>query len=354
MTRIRAAAVFPLALVAAIAIAACGGGEDGGGEEDPQQVLRETFARSIESGVFDFDVRVESSGGGDPGSFEAKAGGPFQGQGERFPQFDLDVSLKAESGSQSISGSGGLTSTGEAAFVNFQGTEYAVDQELFDQYVSAYTALQERGDPGMDGLLGTLGITPTDWLTDLENQGTEDVEGIETVRITGRADVSKLVEDLKRIAESTGRAAGGVDPARFDQLEQTIQGAEFEVFSGEEDKLLRRLEGTLELDPGEAIPGAPDSVEVDFELTIASVNEPQTVEAPSDAEPLSALFRSLGVDPGRLGKSLRGGLQSGGAPPETGDTTTAPSQDAIEKYQRCLSEAEGQSELQECAAVLGE
>ncbi len=353
MKRIRAAVAFVLALGAILSIGACGG-DDGGGEEDPQQVLTETFDNSIQSGVFDFDLSIESSGGSDPGTFEAKAGGPFQGQGDRFPQFDLDVSLKAESGSQSISGSGGLTSTGTTAFVNFQGTEYAIDQELFDQYVSTYTGLRERGGSGDGGLLGTLGITPTDWLTDLENEGTEDVEGTETIRISGSADVPKLIEDLKTIARSAGGATGAIEPEQFDRLEETVQAADFEVFSGEEDRILRRLKGTLELEPGEGTPGGPDSVDLDFELTIGSVNEPQTIEAPTGARPLSALLSSLGIDPRRIGQALRGGLRGGGALPETGGSTTAPTEDAVQAYQSCLSEAQGQAELQDCAALLGE
>jgi hypothetical protein len=84
------------------------------------------------------------------------------------------------------------------------------------------------------------------------------------------------------------------------------------------------------------------------------VNEPQTIEAPAATEPLSALLQRLNIDPGRLGDSLRGGLQSGGALPETGGSTTAPSGDAVRAYQSCLSQAQGQAELQECAELLGE
>ncbi len=352
MNRIRALAALALALGVSMALVACGG--DDGGDENPQALLRETFSNPIQSGTFDLDFKIEASGGEEPGSFEAKLGGPFQGRGDAFPQFDIDASVKAESGSQSLSGSGGVTSTGQSAFVKFQGTEYAVDQELFDQYVSTYTSLQDRTEAQGQGLLGTLGINPSEWLTDLENDGTEDVQGTDTIHVSAKADVPKLVEDLRTLAESARGAAGNVDQAELDRLNETIQSAEFDVFTGEEDKLLRRLKGSLELKPSEDVPGGFDSLTVDLELTIGDVNQPQTVEAPADAQPLSALLQMLNIEPGRLGDTLRGGLQSGGALPETGGSTTAPSADATQAYQSCIAQAQGQEEFQQCAELLGQ
>ena len=122
MIRTRAAAVFALALVSSLLIAACGGG--GGGGEDPQQVLDQTFSNptSIRSGTFDLDFKVETSGGDSPGTLEVKLGGKFQSQPNgQFPKFDVDVSLRGEGGSQSFTGSGGLTSTGSQAFINYPG-----------------------------------------------------------------------------------------------------------------------------------------------------------------------------------------------------------------------------------------
>lgn len=352
MTTPRALAAASLALSLALVPAACGG--DDGGDEDPRQLLSETFSTPIQSGTFDLNFRIEASGGDRPGDFEAKIGGPFQGGGEAFPEFDFDISVRAESGSESISGTGGVTSTSDKAFINFQGTEYAVDQEIFDQYVSTYTSLQDRNETGNQGLLETLGIDPSAWLTDLENEGTEEVQGVEAIHVSGNADVPSFIEDLKALTQTAGAAAGDVKPEQFDQLEETIESADFDLFTGADDKVLRRLEGSLELVPSADAPGDFDSLSLDFELNLGAVNEPQTIEAPAATQPLSALLRRLNIDPSRLGNSLRGGLQSGGALPETGGSTTVPSADAVQAYQSCLSQAQGQAELQECAELLGE
>jgi hypothetical protein len=355
LTRIRAAIAIAIALAAALLVAACG---DGGNDEDPQQVLDQTFSNptSIRSGTFDLDVRIETSGGESPGEFEAKLGGRFQSRGpDQFPLFDFDVSLKGEGGSQSFSGAGGLTSTGDRAFVKFQGTEYAVPQALYDQFVTTFAQLQGRSQASQGaGLLQALDIDPSRWLTDLNNEGTEDVEGTETIHITGEANVPQLVEDLKKIAERAGSAAGTIDPAEFDRLEDTIRSGEIDVNSGEDDKLLRRLQLDFELTPPEGTSGAPDSVDFFLQLNLAAVNRPQSIQAPANSQPLQNLLDRYGIDLGRLGNALRGGLGTSGALPESGGSTAAPSQSATQRYQECLQQASGVAELQECAGLLGQ
>jgi hypothetical protein len=344
-----------LALVAALLIAACG---NGGNDEDPQQVLDQTFSNptSIRSGTFDLDVRVETSGGESPGKFEAKLGGRFQSRGpDQFPLFDFDVSLKGEGGSQSFSGAGGLTSTADRAFVKFQGTEYSLPQALYDQFVTSYAQLQSQNRSNQaTGLLQALGIDPSRWLTDLNNEGTEDVEGTKTIHITGEANVPQLVDDLKKIAERAGSAAGTIDPAEFDRLEDTIRSGEIDVNSGEDDKLLRRLQLDFELTPPEGTPGAPDSVDFFLQLNLADVNGAQSIQAPANSQPLQNLLDRYGIDLGRLGDALRGGLGSSGALPESGGSTAPPSQSATQRYQECLQQASGVAQLQECARLLGQ
>jgi hypothetical protein len=355
LNRIRALIVAVLALVAALMLAACGGG---GNDEDPQQVLNQTFSNPtpIRSGNFDLDIRVETSGGDNPGKIEVKLGGRFQSTGpDQLPQFDLDASVKAEGGSQSFTGTGGLTATGDGAFLDFQGTDYEIPRALYDEFAATYAQLQsQKGSNQGAGLLQSLGIDPSNWLTDLNNDGTEDIEGSKTIHITGKANVPKLVEDLKTIAQRAGSAAGNVNPAEFDRLESTIESGDIDVNSGEDDKLLRRLQLDFELKPPEGTPGAPDSVSFFLQLNLANVNKPQTIQAPANPQPLKDLLDRYGIDLGNLGNTLRGGLGTSGALPESGGTTAAPSASATQRYQQCLQQATGQEELQRCAGLLGQ
>ena len=356
MIRTRAVAVFALALVSSLLIAACGGG--GGGGEAPQQVLDQTFSNptSIRSGTFDLDFKVETSGGDSPGTLEVKLGGKFQGQPNgQLPKFDVDVSLRGEGGSQSFTGSGGLTSTGSQAFINYQGTEYAVPQQLYDEFLTSYAQLQGQSNGSKSAsLLKTLGISPANWLSDLKNEGTEDVEGTQTIHISGTANVSKLVEDLKTIAERAGSAVGNVNTAQLNQLNDVVQSGEIDVNTGQDDKLLRRFQVSLDLKPPAGTPGAPDSLTIDLQLNLADVNKPETITAPANAQPLNNLFQQLGIGPGQLGTALRGGLGTSGALPQSGGSTTAPSTSAAQAYEQCLSQASGSEALQQCAKLLGQ
>jgi hypothetical protein len=357
LTRIRLSVALALALVSALLLAACGG--ESGNDEDPQRVLTETFSNPtpIRSGNFDLALKLQTHGGDNPGTLEVKLGGQFQSQApDQFPQFDFDVSLRAESGSQTISGSGGLTATGDRAFVNIQGTEYAVPQQLYDRFTSAYAQLQSRdGSDPQAGLLQTLDIDPARWLTDLQNEGTEDVEGQKTIHVSGKANVPQIVEDLRTIARDAGRSLGDVDTSRLDQLNDTIQSGEVDVNSGETDKLLRRLGVEFDLKPPPGTPGAPESLEVHFQLNLADVNKPRNIQASANAQPLTgAVLQRLGLDPSILGGALSGELGGAGDLPESGGSTTAPSASAAQAYQQCLSQAAGVDALQRCADLLGQ
>jgi hypothetical protein len=355
LTRTRAPIALVLALGSALLVAACGGG---GNSEDPQQVLQQTFNNptSIQSGTFDLDFRIDTSGGDNPGTFEAKLGGKFAGQGpNQFPKFDVDASVKAESGSQSLSGTGGFTSTGTDAFVNFQGTDYAVPQQLYDEFATTYAQLQGQNGSGKSaGLLQSLHINPANWLTDLKTEGTSDVEGTKTVHVSGSANVSQLVEDLKAIAQRAGSAVGNVNIQRLDQLNTDLQSGDIDVYSGEDDKLLRRFQVHADLKPPPGTPGAPDSLSIDVQLNLADVNRPETFNPPANAKPLSDLIQTLGLSPGQLGNTLRGGLGTSGALPESGGSTTAPSGSAVQAYEQCLQQASGSAELQKCADLLSQ
>jgi hypothetical protein len=359
LTRVRLSIALALGLTSALLLAACGG--SGENNEAPQQVLTQTFSNPtpIKSGNFDLDFKVEANGGDSPGTLEAKLGGQFQsGSSGEFPQFDFDVSLRAESGSQTFSGSGGLTATGDHAFVNIQGTDYAIPQQLYDRFTSTYSQLQaQNGANPQTGLLQRLHIDLTKWLTDLKNEGTEDVEGQKTIHISGQANVPQIVDDIKTIAKDAGQSVGNVDLSQLNQLNGTIQSGEVDVNTGETDKLLRRIGLEFNLKPPPGTPGAPDSLEVHFQINFADVNKPQNIQAPANAQPLSAsVLQGLGINPSLLGGALRGGLGGGAQPaqPQSGGSAAAPGQSPVQAYQQCLSQASGVDALQQCAALLGQ
>jgi hypothetical protein len=348
---LRALLALAVALVAAVGVAACGG--DDGGDEDPQEVLDATFnnEEQVDSGVFDisFDLAVE--GGDNEGTFEGTLGGPFEsGDDGAVPKFDIDAEINLDSAVQDFSGSAGLISTGDSAFVNFQDTDYEVPADVFQQFQSSYeqAEAQSQDQEGND-LLSSIGVNPENWLTDLSNEGNEDVDGTDTIHISGQADVPKLIEDFRTIAQNVPGAAEQLSPAQLGQLDQItdiVKSADFDVYSGADDDILRKLEGTIELEPPDTGSGQ-QSVSVNFSVTISEVNEPQEIAGPTGAQPLGDLLEQFGIDPSQLGALGAASAGSAGSGSSGGGTDSA-----SQAFLDCLANAQGQAELDECQALI--
>ena len=372
MIRTRLLSLAGVALLGAGMVAGCGG-DDEGGDEDPQQVLDETFSndRAINSGVFDLSLGI-SAEGDEGGSFDASLGGPFQGDenatGE-FPQFDLTASLTGEGGGESIDFDGGLIATSDQAFVSYRDNTYEVPQEFFDQIkqLSEQAAAQseERQSQDSSVVFERLGIDPSGWVTEPTNEGTEDVEGTDTIHIHADADIPAIVEDFQSVVEQSGAgAAPQLPPDALQQVEDAVDDASIDVYTGAEDRILRRLALNLGVTPPEGESGVT-SADVEFSLTFSEVNEDQTIEAPSDARSFSDLETEIGLPPGTLESALSGGLGGGlgglgggslgggslgggGSVPQLpgpGGGGGGGSADALTK---CLQNATSQQELNDC------
>ena len=330
MTRTRSLfAAALLALAVPVTIAGCGG--DDGGDQDPQEVLDATFNNdeTVSSGVLDISVDASA---GDQGSFNATLEGPFQGNADdptALPQLDLAATVSGEGAGQSIDFDGGVTVTSDNAFVEYGGQAYELGSDMFEQFKKGFESqagqnadaegFQESCATAIEAQGGDASACDFDinaWFTNLTNAGTEDVEGASTVHISGDIDVAQMLEDLSGLAQSVPSASGQVDQAQIDQAAEAISDASFDVYSGEDDDILRKLDFNLSLDPSAVAGATPvpvDSVDLGFSVALSAVNEEQTIDAPSDAQPIEDLLGQFGVGGlGPLGGAGLGGLGGGG------------------------------------------
>lgn len=321
MTRIRTLfAVCALALPVPVIVAGCGG--DDSSDQDPQTVLEETFSNDqrIYSGDLNLTLGIEASGD-QGGSFEASLSGPFQGDPENeatIPQLDWTATATGSGANFDLDFSGGLVVTADNAYVEYNDKAYEVGTQTFTQLKdqleaqAGQTAAPTSFSEGCKQALEQAGATDTSgcdidllsWIPDATDEGTEDVAGTETVHVHGDLDVNKVLTDLGNLASAfPGAATQGFDPSQLGVFENAVTDASIDVYSGESDHLLRKLDLTLGIDPS-AIPGgetAPiDNVELNFGIEIAGVNEDQTIEAPSGAQPISQLLDDLGLNQGDL------------------------------------------------------
>ena len=317
MTRFKLLAFAILCLVASgLLVAGCGGGD-----EDPEDVLTATFSgdHQVNSGTLDMTISgsVEGSTGG---SVDASVSGPFQAEEGQFPQFDLTASVTGEGAGQSVDFDGGLTSTGDKLYVTYQDTAYEVPDDVFKQIEENYqtnaTQNQDEGGSfqqrcqqaaqqgGFDPSL--CDVDPLSLVTNLSNEGDEDVEGTETVHVSGDVNVAEI-GNLASEAIAASPSGQFLPQDQLDQLTQQVEDAvdeaSFDVYSGKDDDILRRLDLSVAVTAPEAaaLVTPVSGADVDFSVSLGAVNEPQTIEAPSGAKPLDELLDAVRYLLGALG-----------------------------------------------------
>jgi hypothetical protein len=288
-----------------------------------------------------------SAQGSQSGDFSASISGPFQtdpNDETAVPQLDLSANVSASGGGPSISFDGSLIATKDNAYVEYQDQAYEVGTDTFKQFATAYaqSAKQNQSKSG-ESVFGRFGVDPSNWLTNVTNEGTTDVDGTDAIQIHGDADVPQLVSDLQKISQATGSTtAQQLTPQQVDELKSSVKDASIDVYSGTDDHLLRKLAVSLSIAPPASSGATVSSVDADFSVTLSDVNQPQTITAPSGAKPIAGLLSQLGISGlGPLGSlggaSGSGGVGGGGGPSQA--------------YLNCVQQA-SPSQIGKCASKL--
>jgi hypothetical protein len=359
MTRPPVALSLLLVLALALGFAACGGGDDeASSSTDVNELLQQTFTgkKEVNSGNLDLSLRIEAQGGqaGVSGPIVVRLSGPFQSQEDgRLPEFSLDASF--EGGGQTYNA--GATSTGDKGFLSFMGTDYAVDQMIFEQFKAGFEQAQQEGQQQDMQSFSSLGMDPRKWLTNPKNEGEAEVGDEDTIKITGGVDVAALMDDVNNALEkasSLGLSQAGQVPERItdaqkQQVVEAVKDPRVEIYTGAEDKILRRMVVNL------GIADQAASGTVAFDVSITDLNEDQDIAEPADAKPFQQLMDQLEG----LGLGGLGGLGGGAAAPGSGSGGSgsgsggAGSGDAFEEFSQCIEDAGNDTaKARECADLL--
>lgn len=373
MQIIRRPVLVVLALVAALgsafAVAACGSDE---GKDDVASILKDTFGsgKPVKSGKLDVSVSLDAKGLPSlQGPVALKLSGPFQSSGEdELPAFDFDLSLNASG--QSFTA--GAVSTGDKGFLSFQGQNFEVGDELFKTFRTGYQQAQkESGSKEGGPTFKTLGIDPLRWLETPADAGSEKVGGADTTHITATINVPKFLDDVNTLlkkADDIGVAGAQqaqvpstLTDAQRKQITEAVKTAKVDVYSGKDDRLLRRLVVEIVFDVPEASrkdAGGLESGTLKLDLTIADLNEDQSIKAPADARPLEELTSQFGGAGAGAATGAAGATGEQGAVQSDGAASEAPAAAGGEpaanaEYLQCLDAAGTDlAKVQECASQL--
>lgn len=371
LSRLRIIVLFAALAALATTIAACGGG--GGSSEDPQKVIQEATFEGVESGKLDLSLGVKSEGK-EGGDLNVELSGPFQSKGkEALPEFAFEATAKGSVKGENVDFEGGLTVLSDRAFVGFQGSEYEVDPTTFGFVKSAFEQAQQKGSKETGNVTAcqeaATGLSVEDFVENLTSEGSTDVEGTSTTKVSGDLDVGGAIDQIIKLTENPACAAqleaagplpiGELEEAK-EEVTKAVKEAHVDVYVGD-DHIIRRIAANLTIEP-EGKSG--ERVEIEFDVTLGAVNEEQTITPPSGAKPLEGLFRELGINPvelleggaggGGFGGLLEGLMEGGlsGGSSGGGSSSGGGASSSQQAYIECLQGAQTPADLQKCASLL--
>ena len=259
-----------LALAISVGFATgCGGGGGGGGEDraqglTPAQLLQQSS--DAFAAVDSFRIGLEATGDisfTDPASGPAALlDGPLElsGEGPVAPPDKASIDTSIQIGGIPLQVN--LTRVGDEVFLGALGQDFKI-------------ALPPEQVALLD--FGALYPTLVDWTTDPADAGHEDIDGTDTVKVTGTVDAAKALTDLGPLL--------GVGKVSVADAEKAVRTGTVEFWIGTGDLLPRRIHLVLGAD-GSAISSTVGAVDIDLTANLSAFGDPVDITAPTDAQPL--------------------------------------------------------------------
>jgi hypothetical protein len=324
LSRFRTFLLFAALAGLATVFAACGGSDSGGSsDESPEAVLKGSTFEGIENADLDLSANVDVSGD-EGGSVDVSVSGPFQSRGaNQLPELDITAEASGSVGGKDVDFDGGIVLVPNKAYVSYEGEDYEVDSTTFSFIQSAVEDAQRKSgaESGTEGASkcqeeAAGKFSAEDFVDNLTNEGTADVGGTETTKVSGDLDVGSALEAVTELTEipacsSQLEAAGPLPLGELEEaqgeIEKALKSAHADVYVGE-DKIIRRFTASFDIQPE----GTDEAVAIEVDLTLNGVNEGQEISVPEGAKPLNDLFQKLGINPIELLQGAQSGAGLGG------------------------------------------
>ena len=260
-------------VVLAVALAAACGGGDGGGEDvtqglTPAEILSRSADAAAEAGPFRISLAVKGTvditrpdalpqGLGQllDGAIDISGEGPV----DPPDRASIDASAKISRIGLQVN----LTRVGDNVYVGILGQDFKLD--LPPEQV----ALLDFGD---------LYPTLVGWTTEPQEAGREEVDGTQTVKITGTLDPSKALGDLGPVLGASGDITAA-------EARRALQEGTAEFWIGTEDLLPRRVHVVLRGD-GQGVLDGVGAIDLDLTAGFSDWGQPVDIPEPQNARPL--------------------------------------------------------------------
>jgi hypothetical protein len=297
-------------VAACVLIAACGGGGRASAKATAARLVSQAFTASgaVDSGRVALTLTLSLDGvkqlDGEPVTLDVS--GPFQRDAAGQLSADLSATIDAAGDSADIE----VVLVPGHVYLGIGGAFY--DLPSSDSVPSSDSAGAQGATGASGGIFGTLGIDPSDWLTDLHNLGSAEVGGVATDHVSARVDVASLLGALTKLGAGTGgsgaasgssgsSASSGATGASglaglLPLLAQAITSANANIYTGVADHIVRRLDLAVTFSVpalASGLLGGLSGGSLDFDATLTDLGKPQTITPPANAQPRSALLNGV-------------------------------------------------------------
>jgi hypothetical protein len=361
--------VAALTLITGGAIAGCGSGgsANSGSVSTPGSTanaptLREAFSgkHTVKSGKIELSLDLVPSGSSIlTAPVKIAFGGPFQaGAKGELPKSDFTVDASAQGHSGKLS----IVSTGSAGYVTVDGVSYQLPASSYSKLKDGLSSVSGSSSTSSgSSMLTRLGIDPLSWLTDPRVVGQATVSGVQTNLVTATINVRGLLRDLDKLVSKAstlgvsqaGKLGAGLSASEQSRIAAHIKSPDFDVWVGAGDQMLRKLvvgvtvpvTGTLHKSLG-----GLTSVQITLTLQYSDINQPQTVDAPTDVQPYSQFQQKIAS----VLETVEGGLVQDGLSGTSTTSLGASNLSGVDKrYSECIIKAAGNvAKQQQCTALL--
>jgi hypothetical protein len=315
LSRFRIFALLAAFAALAVTFAACGGGSDKS-NEDPQKVIEQASLKGVKSGELEMSLNVNSEGK-KSGNVEVELSGPFEaGAKGELPQLAMQAKVNGSVQGKNIDFEGGLTVLTDRAFVEYENTAYEVDPTSFSYLKTVFEQAQQQGGSEATDITACQKaaeeIKFSQFAENLKNEGSAEVAGTSTTKVSGDLNVSGAVDALIKLTEDPAcasqlEAAGPLPLSELEQakgeLSKAIKKSHVELYVGE-DNIVRKFAVELTVEPPAA---KNEKIELQMEVSLSGVNEEQSFSTPANAKPLETLFKKLHINPIELLEALQSG-----------------------------------------------
>lgn len=194
----------------------------------------------------------------------------------------------------------GAKLVGDQMWINYMGTWYVAPPDATKE-LSKQQAQGAATDPL--GTLKTMGVDPATWASDMTVVGTEQVAGVETYHVRVTVDSVKMIGDLMKLAQSPDVTSAlgdqatqldqALDPKELEKVEQMFKSATFEFWSQTDTFYPRKMVVSAEIVPPPDEAQGVNKMTISMNMVYDTINEPVTVEPPTDAKPWKELEQAL-------------------------------------------------------------